>query len=133
MMRQLDLTMNKSHAQRWLELKEIERSAAEERRQLEDQMRKDLKIADDEEGTVKHVVDDYTIKANCRISRKINPETFLMLADREGIQFNEFTKWKCDLIMSAWRKQPPEIVKALMPAITTEPGRATFTIEFNEA
>ena len=47
--------MNKSHAQRWLELKEIERSAAEERRQLEDQMRKDLKIADDEEIGRAHV------------------------------------------------------------------------------
>jgi hypothetical protein len=124
--------MNSAHAHRWLELKEIERSAAEERRQLEDQMRKELRIADDEEGTVKHVVDNYTVKATCRVNRKINPETFLMLADRDGISINDFTKWKCELIMSAWRKQPPEVVKALMPAITSEPGRATFSIEFND-
>lgn len=116
----------------WLEAKEQERAAVERRRVLEDEMRKMLKISEAEEGTIKHVADCYIIKANCRINRKIDPERFLLLANQANINVQEFTRWKCELIMSAWKKQSDEVQKALSSAITSEPGRPTFSIDLTE-
>lgn len=116
-------------SERWLEAKELERSAAEDRRKIEDDIRKALKIAESEEGTVKQDAGPYVIKANCRINRKVDPEKFLMLANDSQIDISTFTKWKCELVMSAWRKQDVATQQALSAAITSEPGRATFSIE----
>ena len=119
----------KNLSEQWLEAKTLERDAAERRRVLEDQMRKCLKIEPDEEGTVASVVDNYKVKAVCRMTRKIDPEKFLMLANDAQIDISQFTKWKCELQMGEWKKQSDEIKNALLPAITTEPGRATFSVD----
>ena len=122
----------KNLSQQWLEAKTLERDAAERRRVLEDQMRRCMKIEDSEEGTVSTKVDNYKIKATCRINRKIDPEKFLLLANDAGIDVSKFTKWKCELQMSAWKQQSDDVQSALLPAITTEPGRATFSVEIKE-
>ena len=122
----------KNLSEQWLEAKTLERDAAERRRVLEDQMRKCMKIEDNEEGTVSTLIGPYKVKANCRINRKIDPEKFLMLANDAQIDVSEFTKWKCELVMSAWKKQTPETQSALSKAITAEPGRPTFSVEISE-
>jgi hypothetical protein len=122
----------KNLSEQWLEAKTLERDAAERRRVLEDQMRRCLKIEDAEEGTVSSVVGNYKIKASCRINRKIDPEQFLMLANESKIEVQDFTRWKCELVMSAWKKQPEFVQQVLSRAITTEPGRATFSVEVIE-
>ena len=119
----------KNLSEQWLEAKTLEQNAAARRKLIEDQMRKCLKIADNEEGTVSSVIDKYKVKAACRINRKIDPEQFLMLANDAKIEVQEFTRWKCELIMSAWKKQPEFVQQVLSRAITAEPGRATFTVE----
>ena len=116
----------------WLESKEAEKIAAERRRQLEDQMRQAMKLEESEEGTVSTLVGRYKVKANCRINRKIEPEKFLLLANDAGVDVSTFTKWKCELVMSAWRKQDEGVQHALSSAITAEPGRPTFSIEVTE-
>lgn len=116
----------------WLVAKEDEKIAAEHRRQLEDQMRKAMKLEESEEGTVSALVGRYKVKANCRINRKIDPEKFLLLANDAGVDVSTFTKWKCELVMSAWRKQDEAIQRALSSAITAEPGRPTFSIDVTE-
>ena len=122
----------KNLSEQWLEAKTLERDAAERRRVLEDQMRQCMKIEDNEEGTVSTLIGPYKVKANCRINRKIDPEKFLMLANDAQIDVSEFTKWKCELVMSAWKKQTPYIQQKLSKAITTEPGRPTFSVEITE-
>ena len=122
----------KNLSEQWLEAKTLERDAAERRRVLEDQMRQCMKIEDNEEGTVSTLIGPYKVKANCRINRKIDPEKFLMLANDAQIDVSEFTKWKCELVMSAWKKQTPYIQQKLSKAITAEPGRPTFSVEITE-
>ena len=119
-------------SQQWLEAKTLERDAAERRRIIEDQMRMCLKIEESEEGTISTVIGGYKIKANCRINRKIDPEQFLMLANDAKIDVTGFTRWKCDLNMTEWKKQTPFVQQALSAAITAEPGRPTFSIEITE-
>jgi len=119
----------KKLSEQWLEAKTLERDAAERRRVIEDQMRQCLKIEDSEEGTVTSLIGPYKIKAACRVNRKIDPEKFLMLANDAKIEVQDFTRWKCELVMSAWKKQPEYVQQVLSRAITAEPGRATFTVE----
>ena len=122
----------KNLSEQWLEAKTLERDAAERRRVLEDQMRQCMKIEDNEEGTVSTLIGPYKVKANCRINRKIDPEKFLLLANDAQIDVSEFTKWKCELVISAWKKQTPYIQQKLSKAITVEPGRPTFSVEITE-
>jgi len=119
----------KNLSEQWLEAKTLEQDAVARRRVLEDQMRQCLKIEDAEEGTVTSMVGPYKIKAACRVNRKIDPEKFLMLANDAKIEVQDFTRWKCELIQSAWKKQPEYVQQVLSRAITTEPGRATFSVE----
>lgn len=122
----------KNLSEQWLECKTLERDAAERRRIIEDQMRKSMKIEDSEEGTVSTLVGPYKIKANCRINRKIDPEKFLLLANDAQVDISKFTRWKCELIMSEWRKQDVAVQHELSQAITAEPGRPTFSIDITE-
>lgn len=122
----------KNLTEQWIEAKTLERDAVERRRILEDQMRRCLKIAESEEGVVTHVLDNYKIKATCRVNRKIDPEKFLLLANDGQIDISTFTRWKCELIMSEWRKQDEAVQHALSEAITTEPGRPTFSVDITE-
>ena len=71
-------------------------------------------------------------RSNCRVNRKIDPEQILFLANQAQIDISDFTKWKCELVISAWKKQSADVQKALSGAITTEPGRPTFSIELNQ-
>ena len=81
---------------------------------------------------VKQVADNYVIKATCRINRKIDPEKFLLLANNAGIDVSQFTKWKCELQMKEWKQLPEETRATLAPAITSEPGRPTFSVELTK-
>lgn len=119
-------------SQQWLEAKTLERDAMERRRTIELEMAKCLKLQDSDEGTISHVSGPYKIKAACRINRKIDPEQFLLLANDAKIDVATFTRWKCELNMSEWKKQPPFVQQALSSAITAEPGRPTFSIEITE-
>jgi hypothetical protein len=120
-------------SERWQAAKTAERQAAEERRQIEDEMRKALKLSESEEGTVKQVIGNTVVKATCRINRKIDAERFLMLANSADINVQPITRWKAELIMSAWKALPEEHKAILAPAITAEPGRPTFSVETTEA
>lgn len=113
----------------WLEAKEAEKTAADNRRKIEDQMRQALKIEDAEERTVKQTAGNYVIKANCRVNRKIDPEHFLRLANDAKVDVSGFTRWKCELVLGEWKKQPAYVQQTLSNAITAEPGRATFSVE----
>ena len=56
----------------WLEHKELERKATEERRQIEDEMRIRAAIRDDVEGTETLALEGYRVKIAGRIDRKVD-------------------------------------------------------------
>ena len=117
-------------ATEWMEAKEAERQAVERRRKAEDELKRMLKITEQDEGTVSQKTSHYSIKAVCRMNRKIDSEKLLAIAGQCGYadQLASLFRWKPEVIQSAWKEADPKMTNALSAAITVEPGRPSFSI-----
>ena len=127
-----DLSMEQL-ATMWLEHKEIERKATEERRQIEDEMRIRASIRDDVEGTETLALEGYRVKIAGRIDRKVDGDKVQELAAEHGLtdHLSRLFRWKPEINMAAWKASDSSITQALAPAITAKPGRPSFTIELS--
>lgn len=125
-----DLSMEQL-ATMWLEHKELERKATEERRQIEDEMRIRAAIRDDVEGTETLALEGYRVKIAGRIDRKVDGDKVQELAAEHGLtdHLSRLFRWKPEINMAAWKASDPSITQALAPAITAKPGRPSFTVE----
>lgn len=115
----------------WLEWKENERKAVEERRAIEDEMRVRAAIRDDVEGTETLALEGFRVKIAGRIDRKVDAEKVQDLAAEHGLtqHLSTLFRWKPEVNMSIWKATDPSITQTLAPAITAKPGRPSFTIE----
>jgi hypothetical protein len=125
----------KSLAERWLEAKEAERVAVDARRELENEMIELLAIPETLEGTRTADVGGYTVKIVGRMNRKIDADALQEIARESGLSeyLSTLFRWKPDIIAGAWKSADKTITDALSGAITTEPGRPSFSIEHKEA
>ena len=116
--------------QRWLDAKKLEAAAVTERRQLEDQMAEDFGLPKDLDGTVNHQVDGYKIKMEGRINKKIDADKLQMLAAEAGISehLSNLFRWKPEINVKVWNAAAEAVTGPLLGAITSTPGRPTFTI-----
>lgn len=116
--------------QRWLDAKKLEAAVVAERRQLEDQMVAEFTIPKDLDGTVNHEFDGYKIKIEGRINKKIDADKLQMLAAEAGLSehLSSLFRWKPELSVKAWNAAAEAVTKPLLGAITSTPGRPTFTI-----
>jgi hypothetical protein len=116
--------------QRWLDAKKLEAAAVAERRALEDQMVKDFDLPKDLDGTVNHQVDGYKIKMEGRINKKIDADKLQILAAEAGLSehLSALFRWRPELNTVQWKSCSEEIKQVLSGAITSTPGRPTFTI-----
>ena len=116
--------------QRWLDAKKLEAAAVAERRQLEDQMAEDFGLPKDLDGTVNHQVDGYKIKMEGRINKKIDADKLQMLAAEAGLSehLSSLFRWKPEINVKVWNAAAEAVTKPLLGAITSTPGRPTFTI-----
>jgi hypothetical protein len=116
--------------QRWLDAKKLEATAVTERRQLEDQMVAEFAIPKDLDGTVKHAIDGYVIKMEGRINKKIDADKLQMLAAEAGLSehLSSLFRWKPEINAKAWGAAADAVTQPLLGAITSTPGRPTFTI-----
>lgn len=116
--------------QRWLDAKNLEAIAVADRRQLEDQMVAELTIPKDLDGTVNHELDGYKIKIEGRINKKIDSDKLQMLAAEAGLSehLSSLFRWKPEINVKAWNSAADAVTKPLLDAITSTPGRPTFTI-----
>lgn len=116
--------------QRWLDAKKLEAAAVAERRQLEDQMVAEFTIPKDLDGTVNHETDGYKIKIEGRINKKIDSDKLQMLAAEAGLSehLSSLFRWKPEINAKAWNSAADAVTKPLLDAITSTPGRPTFTI-----
>ena len=116
--------------QRWLDAKKLEAAAVTERRQLEDQMVAEFTIPKDLDGTVNHELDGYKIKIEGRINKKIDADKLQMLAAEAGLSehLSSLFRWKPEINAKAWNSAADAVTKPLLDAITSTPGRPTFTI-----
>lgn len=116
--------------QRWLDAKKLETAAVAERRQLEDQMIDMFEVPKNLDGTVKQEIDDYSIKIEGRINKKIDADKLQMLAAEAGLSdhLSSLFRWKPEINAKAWNAANEAVTKPLLDAITSTPGRPTFTI-----
>jgi len=118
-------------AKNWLAAKEAEKVATENRRKLEDQLLSLIGVAESMEGTEKVETDGgYKIKITGRMTRKVDSERIQDIAAEEGLtdHLSSLFRWKPEVNMSAWKNADKSITGPLLGGITTQPGRASFTI-----
>jgi hypothetical protein len=116
--------------QRWLDAKKLETAAVKDRRELEDSMVKEFALPKDLEGTVNHEVGGYKIKMEGKINRKVDSDKLQMLAAEAGLSehLSSLFRWKPEINVKAWDAAADAVTGPLLDAITSTPGRPTFTI-----
>jgi hypothetical protein len=121
-------------AAQWLDAKQREASATEDRRAIEDRIKEIVRLNEALDGTETVERDGYTIKMVGRIDRKVNAEQLQELAAEAGLtdHLSSLFRWKPELNMGVWKSTDASITSVLAPAITAKPGRASFSITAQE-
>jgi hypothetical protein len=118
-------------SQLWLQAKEQERMAVEARRIYEDRLLSLIGIAENLEGTENTKTDSgYSIKVVGRLNRKVDADKLQELALEAGLQdhLSSLFRWKPEINAALWKAADSSITTPLLGAITTTPGRPSFTI-----
>jgi hypothetical protein len=117
-------------AREWMAAKDAERDAVETRRLIEDQIAKIMEINDAEEGTRNIATPGYSIKVSTRINRKVDGDIAQELASEHNISdmLPLLFRWKPELSMTAWHGVTDEVRRLFSAAITSTPGRPSFSI-----
>ncbi len=116
--------------QQWLDAKKREATAVLERRVIEDAMVEAFMIPSDLNSTVKREIDGYTIKIEGRINKKIDADKLQELAAEACLteHLSSLFRWKPEINAKVWNAAAEAVTKPLLGAITSTPGRPTFTI-----
>lgn len=115
----------------WIDAKETERLAVDNRRRIEDDLVAALGIDEMLDGTrVEELPGGYQIKVVGRLNRKVDGDRLQEIAAEFGLShhLSSLFRWKPELHMTAWKAADAHVVKPLAGAITTTPGRPSFTI-----
>lgn len=115
----------------WLSAKEAERNATDTRRSIEDDLIAALSVDENLDGTVvHHLPDDILVKITGRMNRKVDGDRLQEIAAEMGLSHHltSLFRWKPEVNMTAWKAADAYVVKPLSAAITTSPGRPSFTI-----
>jgi hypothetical protein len=116
--------------QDWINAKADEAAATKRRRDIEDQMVKQFQIPENLDGTKTIEAEQYKIKIEGRINRKVNGDKLQELAAENGLteHLSSLFRWKPEISMTAWTAADVSITAPLLDAITATPGRPSFTI-----
>lgn len=115
----------------WIAAKRTEAIAVEERRKVEDRLLSLIGIAENMEGTESAFTDEgYAIKVVGRMNRKVDSEKLQLLAIEAGLEqhLSSLFRWKPEINATIWKAADSRITTPLLGAITTTPGRPSFTI-----
>lgn len=118
----------------WQRHKELEREHKKARRRIENLIVAYYKLPPDLDETTTKKEGQYVVKIVGRLDRKVDSDKVQDLATEHGLEGHLPTlfRWKPELNVKAWHNSSEEIRQALAPAITTKPGRPSFTIVRNE-
>lgn len=125
----------KQLARDWIELKEVERIATENRRIVEDQLLEEYQLLEGYEGTTNINIDDeFSVKVVGRMNRKVDSDLLQELAREHGLtdHLTSLFRWKAELNKAVFEATSKDIVQPLLAAITTTPGRPSFSISIKE-
>lgn len=119
---------------RWMKAKEEERTATNIRRLVEDQLIGLLDIDQSQDGSKTLEDGAIKVKVTSRLSRKVDADAVQEIAAEHGLTHHlpDLFRWKPEINVSAWKAADDSITKPLEAAITTKPGRPSFSIELNQ-
>ena len=121
-------------ASEWIELKEKERAIVERRRQIEDQLLEAYELGENFSGTCNLKMTGFKVKIAGRMTQKVDPDLLQELAAENGTShlLTDLFRWKAEINKKKWDNTDPKITNALSGAITTTPGRPSFTVTIEE-
>jgi hypothetical protein len=120
-------------ADAWMAYKQTEAKAVQARRELEDEMLQALQIGVLEgTETIKH--GSFVIKMVGRVEKKVDSEKLQELAAEAGLSdhLGSLFRWKPEINATAWKQADQSIITPLLGAITSTPGRTSFSITIKE-
>ncbi len=118
-------------AHQWCIAKAEEANAVAHRRTIEDRLVELLALDEGKEGTTNAKTEQgYAIKVVGRMNRKVDADKLQELAAEHGLSehLGSLFRWSADINASAWKAAAPTITAPLLGAITTTPGRPSFSI-----
>ena len=117
-------------AAEWIYAKNAEAQAVANRRAIEAELVKRLAISDQLDGTENFERSGYKIKVVGRINRSVDADKLQEIAAEYGLtgHLAQLFRWKPELSMSQWKAASDSITAPLAAAITSKPGRPSFTI-----
>lgn len=115
----------------WLDAKRKEDEAREHRRLVEDELIKLLGITQDGEGSQTIDEGEHKVRVTKRMNRKIDADKLQEIAIENGVHdhLGDLFRWKPEINKKAWDAASDEVTRPLLDAITTTPGRPSFSIE----
>jgi hypothetical protein len=118
----------------WLKAKADEAAAIQARREIEDKISGLFDLSPALDGTQTHKDGQYIVKVTGRINRKVNGDKLQEVAAEHGLSdhLTSLFRWKPEINMAAWKAAAPAITGPLADAITSTPGRPSFTITIQE-
>jgi hypothetical protein len=123
-------------ARQWSDAKQDEAIAVAKRRTIEDRLVELLEIPETKEGTTSSTTEQgYAIKVVGRLNRKVDADRLQELAIAAGLteHLPSLFRWSADINAAVWKAADQRITSPLLGAITTTPGRPSFTITRKES
>jgi hypothetical protein len=120
-------------SQSWINAKQTEQAAIDTRRAIEDELVRLLAVDSSEEGTDTRTIGLYDVKIVNRLTRKVDSDKIQEIAAENGLSehLSQLLRWKPEINMTVWKRADERITKPLLGAVTTTPGRPSFTITKN--
>jgi len=118
----------------WIAAKDAEKAAQEERRLIEDRMLSLIGLPAAFDGTENAAAPGFKIKLIGRLNHKIDSDKLQEIAAENGLtdHLSSLFRWKPEINVRSWKAADESITTALLEAITTTPGRPSFSIEHQE-
>ena len=127
------MVMLENLSQSWINAKQTEQAAIDTRRAIEDELVRLLAVDPSEEGTDTRTIGLYDVKIVNRLTRKVDSDKIQEIAAEKGLSehLSQLLRWKPEINMTVWKRADERITKPLLGAVTTTPGRPSFTITRN--
>jgi len=115
----------------WRVAKQLEQEAVLRRRNIEDEIKAAIGFDEGREGSETLPFHGGRVVITARLDRKVDGTLVRQLAAENHLEdwLDRIFRWKPELEVRAWKKAPEYITQTFAPAITTKPGRATFSLE----
>jgi hypothetical protein len=114
----------------WVQAKKEEAERIEWRRRCEDALLKALDIDPALDGTENFEMHGHKVKIVGRMTRKVDSDKLQDIAAEHGLSehLHALFRWKADINAANWKAADESITTPLLGAVTTSPGRPSFTI-----